>query len=928
MKLSSKFKSFVKTLRNQDIFGHQINLTYRKHRAYKSILGGILTVIFGSGIAALLIFEMTKVFQQKLNITSSSFVRDVATDMTIYDFDSSKFDIGFYINVFNETVEYAWADGGGSYIENYIPLPLAKCTDKNEGFDTSYLCAQNLHWKLMGGFASNQNMYVRLFFYKCIQSELDKKSPGKKCAPISEIDYVFNRIEIYFPMKFQFVDINDPSTTPIKHQTKSYLFLTDSLIAQYYTFKISQNFLILNDSPLYSEMGQSNQTYYQIAQDAYQAQRINPGSCALGLYFLLDEQVNMIQREVYTLSDALSVTGGFLEIIHILIGVLIAKFQQNMFYQRIIKDMYMIKRDPQDRIKKKAQKAEQQQSKESQNINDTEKGIDSKPGTRLRIMPHDSVHERSNEDATVRQSLEGIKEENNSKEMKKDSRMSEEDSKDTSKQLVDQGITEESDKSKYRQLIEQVKNKARFIYSIKECLLAKLRRNQRDKQRFRLYKKAIKKLEQNFEVLHLFKQMKTSQFLAQIFLAKYQKEMMPYFRSNLIDDNSGILNRSDTSMNGFDDSKSSDDDSYTDWEKMNQFRKAQLKQYLIQAILLSKEQKVDQRLLKNLDSNAFTTQGSPRRSTVIGGFKQKMMQKLQRHSIMTLNNDLGFHSRQDSLGSQSFYTHGRNTIVGSPEIHYTQKQSTLVEKLRDIQEIDKLSQGGLDSEMAFNAETVSVNDMKFSLAASSRQPTYNAQQNKLNMNRHIMKFTDFRLNGNKSPITNNKNPSQAFMNKFNFSSQDKANLGNEDKHAYESIDRMMFPSNDHTSQVKTDMDFNTNTHTNTVVNFNSTTNLNNFNGTQGLGNQTLNKNNSQQLLLGNYQTLNSAIQNYSRNAPTTQAAPYRLETFNIQKNPNAQSIETPQHQHEPIILSDQNNSNQIPNLSHQLIFKTTIWVRV
>eukprot|EP00347_Sterkiella_histriomuscorum_P021130 403335139 len=213
--------------------------------------------------------------------------------------------------------------------------------------------------------------------------------------------------------------------------------------------------------------------------------------------------------------------------------------------------------------------------------------------------------------------------------------------------------------------------------------------------------------------------------------------------------------------------------------------------------------------------------------------------------------------------------------------------------------------------------------MKFSLAAFSRQPTYNAQQNKLNMNRHIMKFTDFRLNGNKSPITNNKNPSQAFMNKFNFSSQDKANLGNEDKHAYESIDRMMFPSNDQVSQVKTDMDFNTNAHTNTVVNFNSTTNLNNFNGTQGLGNQTLNKNNSQQLLLGNYQTLNSAIQNYSRNAPTTQAAPYRLETFNIQKNPNAQSIETPQHQHEPIILSDQNNSNQIPNLSHQLIFKTT-----
>ncbi len=49
-----------------------------------------------------------------------------------------------------------------------------------------------------------------------------------------------------------------------------------------------------------------------------------------------------------------------------------------------------------------------------------------------------------------------------------------------------------------------------------------------------MYKKTVKKMQDSFEIIKIFDQLKTSSLLADLTLSKYQKAMIPYFTSHLV----------------------------------------------------------------------------------------------------------------------------------------------------------------------------------------------------------------------------------------------------------------------------------------------------------------------------------------------------------------------------------------------------------
>ncbi len=49
-------------------------------------------------------------------------------------------------------------------------------------------------------------------------------------------------------------------------------------------------------------------------------------------FFMIDSNVNIITREVYTIADALASTGGFIGLIDIIVLVLIGWLQERYFF--------------------------------------------------------------------------------------------------------------------------------------------------------------------------------------------------------------------------------------------------------------------------------------------------------------------------------------------------------------------------------------------------------------------------------------------------------------------------------------------------------------------------------------------------------------------------------------------------------------------
>ena len=68
-KKKRSFKSFIKSV---DQYGYPISLTYKNENEYKSILGGIVTLIFRFAVLLYVIFEIKDIIFKKAEVNYST----------------------------------------------------------------------------------------------------------------------------------------------------------------------------------------------------------------------------------------------------------------------------------------------------------------------------------------------------------------------------------------------------------------------------------------------------------------------------------------------------------------------------------------------------------------------------------------------------------------------------------------------------------------------------------------------------------------------------------------------------------------------------------------------------------------------------------------------------------------------------------------
>ncbi|CDW73201.1 UNKNOWN [Stylonychia lemnae] len=193
----------------------------------------------------------------------------------------------------------------------------------------------------------------------------------------------------------------------------------------------------------------------------------------------LIKSLYMTSNSMFSISDALSTTGGFIGIISIILNYFLCWFQDIMFYQQIIHDMFYVEKK-----------------------NDMPRVLNEKNQCNLKLHP--SIGIRQNQDSKSKPQFKS-KENGN----------------------------------RYQTLLNTIKQRVKFRFTLGElfralCLCVKTTSSKKIEQRKRLFKIARKKIDNLFEIERIFKTMKTAKLLNKIILSKYQRKLTPFFRSSLV----------------------------------------------------------------------------------------------------------------------------------------------------------------------------------------------------------------------------------------------------------------------------------------------------------------------------------------------------------------------------------------------------------
>lgn len=106
-------------------------------------------------------------------------------------------------------------------------------------------------------------------------------------------------------------------------------------------YQISKNKIDLNDNSLSLSIGQRSLNYQNLRlESTYTKLSEDNEYPQLEVFFLIDEKVTKTTREVYTVLDALSSTGGFLEILSIIAMTILGSLQEKLFYSSIISKLF------------------------------------------------------------------------------------------------------------------------------------------------------------------------------------------------------------------------------------------------------------------------------------------------------------------------------------------------------------------------------------------------------------------------------------------------------------------------------------------------------------------------------------------------------------------------------------------------------------
>eukprot|EP00347_Sterkiella_histriomuscorum_P017583 403348782 len=507
------FCKFTKrSLRSIDQFGHPIQLNYKGEEAFKSSIGGIFTII-----SLFLVIGYFSLLIKALTENDS----DIKAIIGYKDY----FKQSFEVNV-NDTFDFAVriSGDGSEVLQRYVSLLMftstfvSKFNDKNEFVkaeilgETSFMvpCEKDRLFKnqrfqeeqqIYGDYSSdwwcpdNNLKYkiqqgkheVFVWIEKCDQGELDYyQGPGQyKCETNStKITRFLNSVEVYVYTASKYFDLTEFDNFPIKDVVDKKEFSFSTTQTRVIEYGLSVNEATGTSSRLSDSLGKFNHTYVQSEfLREYNVQQIQQ---YMKIQFDIQNQYSNIERKNKHFVGVLSETGGILGIVVGFFVVFSGPIQEMLFYSSIIAQVFLSEMQ----TKAKGKNGKQKQRSGGQNQDSKNNQTSSSDIQNEKFVKQDTFAK-----------------------------------------------TRPQDFQSYVQMIRIIMSRQNFKYTIGEAwknLYGSICCCRKATMKKRMYEIGKEKVEKELDISSIIKQMRVLKLVSKIYLNKYQRKLVPFFKSNML----------------------------------------------------------------------------------------------------------------------------------------------------------------------------------------------------------------------------------------------------------------------------------------------------------------------------------------------------------------------------------------------------------
>ncbi|CAI2360481.1 unnamed protein product [Moneuplotes crassus] len=355
-KCCTKTTEFVKSL---DVFGSPIQMFYENNTRFKTIVGGICSLIIVA-ISVLFSVQLLKVMfeRSKLNYTFHSIVRDLTNDHEDefpgrFGFDIA---IGFrgdttslldpiYQQLYElEVVQKIVTNKGGVITEQLLPLELQKCgsdfpyskASLVEDFKINqYVCIKNKDFSVSGNRYSQVRKSIGISLSKC------NSTKTADCKTDSEInaDALLRELEVL--MIDSYFDLNSISNPVQTYLTQEYFYTVQANFVHQAEIFLTKNELSRHDD-YFMLSGKEYSTFYTTSAGKTQRFQDSSSSELATFEVFLDPRVNYYNRQVFTILEVVASFGGFYSLLNHIVGVCILFYSRNMMYHSVLSKCYTV----------------------------------------------------------------------------------------------------------------------------------------------------------------------------------------------------------------------------------------------------------------------------------------------------------------------------------------------------------------------------------------------------------------------------------------------------------------------------------------------------------------------------------------------------------------------------------------------------------
>jgi hypothetical protein len=354
--IKSTGRRLMKAIRQADVYGQPITLTYSEQTSFKTYLGGLGTLVLGTFTLVYFVFLLFELLSKNtVKYNSTTVVKDLtqhpvdldiakngfrlSLGLTTQNYSLLEHEIRKYIEIKVEEVEYVH-EQSGEYVSNRRKLEMEQCGDNYPYHDKEIVKRNNLHkyvwittddYQIAGDWYSNRSKVIEISVNRW------NNSTYSTCASLQNIDWFIEENELDVVMLNHYFDLHN-FEQPIQS------FLTQKYIYDFvkdFTFSsmifIRENNVELMDS-FFQFQSYERKKFYSVSEE-----RVNfyiYDDTFLTIKIVPDSQTVTHSRTVYSFFDMLAQIGGVYGVLSAIFFLVLRFYAEQMMYYWVLRKNY------------------------------------------------------------------------------------------------------------------------------------------------------------------------------------------------------------------------------------------------------------------------------------------------------------------------------------------------------------------------------------------------------------------------------------------------------------------------------------------------------------------------------------------------------------------------------------------------------------